>query len=211
MNVIKGSIGFLGLENWWNHELSSKERDTIIRFYNPMGSSSKDLIEGDISWTSEEPISLIYGIASWLNSYENLGLCMKIFLKAKSLTTENTQAKIIHFLHGNEIKIYYRHRDRIGLEPTIAACEQQIKISDKVAIEFINDNIHKLELTSSEIFYTPDALPSHIGYKQLSIIMEKSHQYQRAIDLCTQAQAQGWSGDWERRIDRYKKKINKHP
>ncbi|MFQ2912493.1 hypothetical protein ACK3YB_14480, partial [Aeromonas caviae] len=52
-------------------------------------------------------------------------------------------------------------------------------------------------------------LPSHRGYKQLSIIFSNSNQYQRAIDLCRQAHMQGWSGDWDKRIERYKKKAGK--
>jgi len=71
MKNIKGSLGFLGLTDWWLNEISKKERETILAIYNPMGSSSNNLIEGDISWTTEEPISLIYGIASWLKEKEH--------------------------------------------------------------------------------------------------------------------------------------------
>ena len=172
MNVIKGSIGFLGLTNWWLYELSHNERETIMGVYNPMGSSSKSLTEGSILLTSEEPISLIYGIASWLNNYEDLELCMKLFSKAKSLITESVQAKNVHFLYGNEIKIYYKHRDIIGLEPTITACEQQIKISEEVAHEYISEYLQEMSLVKNKTLdFSRDysgILPSHIGYKQLS-------------------------------------------
>ncbi|MFQ2228812.1 hypothetical protein ACK32Z_18155 [Aeromonas hydrophila] len=213
MENIKGSLGFLGLTDWWLNEISKKERETILAIYNPMCSSSSNLIEGDISWTTEEPISLIYGIASWLKEKEHLELSMKLFSKAKSLIKTDTSALNIHFLYYNEIKIYYRHRDFIGLEPTITACEQQIKIAEKAAQEFVVENLQQLDfamkrkLAVSQEFY--ESLPSHTGYKQLSIIMANLNQYQKAIDLCEQAQAQGWSGDWDKRIERYKKKAGK--
>ena len=63
MENIKGSIGYLGLTDWWLNELSHEDRGIILANYNPMGSSSKLLTEGDISWTTEEPIPLLYGMA----------------------------------------------------------------------------------------------------------------------------------------------------
>ncbi|MEH8175059.1 hypothetical protein [Aeromonas veronii] len=213
MKNIKGSLGFLGLTDWWLNEISKKERETILAIYNPMGSSSNNLIEGDISWTTEEPISLIYGIASWLKEKEHLELSMKLFSKAKSLIKTGTSALNIHFLYHSEIKIYYRHRDFIGLDPTITACEQQIKIAEKAAQEFVIENFQQLDfamkrqLAVSQELY--ESLPSHTGYKQLSIIMANLNQYQKAIELCEQAQAQGWAGDWDKRIERYQKKAGK--
>jgi len=99
------------------------------------------------------------------------------------------------------------------LDPTITACEQQIKIAQKAAQEFVIENFQQLDfamkrqLAVSQEFY--ESLPSHTGYKQLSIIMANLNQYQKAIELCEQAQAQGWAGDWDKRIERYQKKAGK--
>jgi hypothetical protein len=45
-------------------------------------------------------------------------------------------------------------------------------------------------------------LPGHVGYQQLAIIKEKQKDYRAAIALCQQALAEGWRGDWAKRIAR---------
>ncbi|WP_439830575.1 hypothetical protein, partial [Aeromonas caviae] len=44
------------------------------------------------------------------------------------------------------------------------------------------------------------------GYQQLSIIMEKLSDYQKVIAICNEAKNEGWSGDWDKRIERCTKK-----
>ncbi|WP_151909630.1 hypothetical protein [Aeromonas salmonicida] len=213
MELIKGSIGFLDMTSWWLDELSYKERETILSVYNPIGNSSDNLIHGDVISTTEEPISLLYGIAGWLNSHEHIELCIKLYTKAKSLINANTTAINVHLLHNSEIISYHKHRLHIGLEPTITACEDQIKIADEAAHEFMLDYQEQLNFARERnIDISLDngaVLPSHRGYKQLSIFFSNSNQYQRAIDLCRQAHMQGWSGDWDKRIERYQKKAGK--
>jgi hypothetical protein len=45
-------------------------------------------------------------------------------------------------------------------------------------------------------------LPRHVGYERLAIILEKNKEYDQAIRTCEAAKLGGWSGDWDRRIDR---------
>ncbi len=52
-------------------------------------------------------------------------------------------------------------------------------------------------------------LPSHVGYKQLAIILEKEKKYDKAIALCNQAKREGWNDDWDKRIERCEKKLKK--
>ena len=54
-----------------------------------------------------------------------------------------------------------------------------------------------------------DTLPSHHGYKQLAIILEKRGDYVAAAALSEQAREQGWKGDWDTRIARLNKRIAK--
>ncbi|MFM5630338.1 hypothetical protein [Aeromonas veronii] len=192
MSYIKGSVGYLQLSDWWLNELSQIERDIILNIYNPMGYSSKNLIVGDIISTSETRVNLISGIASWLKDYENLELAKKLFTKAENLIDSKTSTLDIHFLYHNEIKIFYKHRIKIGIEPTINSCEKQIRISVKSAKALISE------------YGIP--LPSHKGYQQLAIILEKLAEYQKCIKICIKAKNQGWSGDWDKRIERCLKK-----
>ncbi len=45
----------------------------------------------------------------------------------------------------------------------------------------------------------------HVGYKQLCIIMEKQKNFGEVIRLANIAKAQGWKGDWDRRIEKCEK------
>lgn len=84
------------------------------------------------------------------------------------------------------------------LEKAIEACRQQISLADAAASAF-----------HAELKW--DALPSHKGYEQLSIILEKQMKFVETIELCTQAAKQGWPGDWEKRIERCRKMMMKNP
>jgi hypothetical protein len=100
----------------------------------------------------------------------------------------------IHFLYSTKVELLYKDRDFVpqGLDKAIQACQQQIDYSNKAAIAFKKkDN---------------DSLPSHRGYLQLEIIKEKQKSFLEAINLSKKALKQGWAGDWEKRIERCKKK-----
>jgi hypothetical protein len=61
----------------------------------------------------------------------------------------------------------------------------------------------------NEYEYVPGKLGEHLGYKQLCIIREKQKNYSEVIRLATQAKEEGWIGDWDVRIERAKKKLDK--
>lgn len=48
-------------------------------------------------------------------------------------------------------------------------------------------------------------LPAHLGYDTLSDIRERQGQYEECIILCQQAIEEGWSGDWQNRMNRCRK------
>lgn len=48
-------------------------------------------------------------------------------------------------------------------------------------------------------------LPAHLGYDTLSDIRERQGQYEECILLCHQAMEEGWSGDWQNRMNRCRK------
>lgn len=135
-----------------------------------------------------------------------------------------------HFSYQDKIRSYYsrRKKDPGALKKTIEYCQKQIAIADKVAQAFRSENIATLEsvIRNYESASTPDLkehyrslvvrwektvkdrwLPEHVGYKQLSIIYSKQGEFEEAISICQQALAQGWSGDWEARIQRYTKSM----
>ncbi len=48
-------------------------------------------------------------------------------------------------------------------------------------------------------------LPSHLGYETLSDIRERQGRYEECITLCQQAIEEGWTGDWQNRLNRCRK------
>ncbi|MGC8737035.1 MAG: hypothetical protein ACP5UA_00145 [Candidatus Hydrogenedens sp.] len=48
-------------------------------------------------------------------------------------------------------------------------------------------------------------LPAHLGYDTLSDIRERQGQYEECISLCQQAIEEGWTGDWQNRMNRCRK------
>ncbi|MCU8010276.1 hypothetical protein L5M11_22580 [Shewanella sp. SM87] len=55
----------------------------------------------------------------------------------------------------------------------------------------------------------PQMLPSHTGYKQLAIILEKEGNIEGALKLSKQALKQGWTDNYEKRIDKLNQKLAK--
>ena len=96
----------------------------------------------------------------------------------------------------SKIEIYYRNRDNDAnaLKEAITACKQQIEIAPKAMIAFRKE-------------YGDTSLPRHRGFEQLAIIKEKQKDFEAAIDISEKAKVQGWAGDWQKRIERCKRKI----
>lgn len=96
----------------------------------------------------------------------------------------------------NGVAGHYRRRDddREALAHAIAACRSMIARSD----EFL------------ALFRSLDRpLPIHKGFEQLAIVLDKQGNQGDAIHLCQQAKREGWSGDWDKRIQRYEAKLRR--
>jgi tetratricopeptide (TPR) repeat protein len=98
-----------------------------------------------------------------------------------------------HFQLSENIPLLYKKREEEGLEKTIEACKQQIDLALQAKAEFLKE-------------YPWQPLPSHRGYEQFAIILDKQGRFDEAINICEQAKAEGWAGDWDKRIERYKVK-----
>jgi hypothetical protein len=79
-----------------------------------------------------------------------------------------------------------------ALEDAEAACREQILLAD---------------LAGAALRQEFGSKPSHHGYKQLSIMLEKQKRYSEALEIVEQAHNQGWNGDWDKRAERLAKKI----
>lgn len=200
---IKGMIGYFGLSEWWLSEFSEKERDIIIKTFQPLGSSGSSLISGDILGTNETIIGFISVLVGWFKKKEDRTIAYKFLKKAEEMINESSRIMDLHSFYHSKLEIYYKNRnnDPEALEKAIAACKQQIEIAPKVKNAIKREDI-KLGIKDSQ-------LPAHKGFEQLAIIEEKQNNYEAAIAISEKAMEQGWAGEWQKRIDRCKKKLNK--
>jgi hypothetical protein len=81
---------------------------------------------------------------------------------------------------------------------------QAPKYDTKDLPEGFNPNIHK---SPDDFVVIPGKLGEHTGYKQLCIIREKEEKWQEVIYLAEQAKFEGWAGDWDKRIEKARKKL----
>ncbi|MCY4085964.1 MAG: hypothetical protein OXG37_03535 [Actinomycetia bacterium] len=102
-----------------------------------------------------------------------------------------------HFQITTTIDEHYRKRDTEpdALRIAIEACKDLIAMAERAAASFR--------------FQYTRPLPGHKGYEQLAIIREKQKDYKSAIELSQKAKKQGWAGDWDRRIVRCRRRMEK--
>ncbi len=212
---IGAHLDYYGLADWWAASFSPDETRLIEAAY----FVNQDFDDGEEEWmarvvgeelpagteflssfSSETAGEFLTTLAAVVNEDGARHLAARLADKAKALLDETAsqhgaQASVIglHYAYGLLMAVCYRNRDEMpgALEDAIAAALGMIAIAPRVAEEMQDDS--------------PD-LPAHDGFKQLAIIREKQGDYAAAIELSQTALAQGWAGDWEKRIARCQKK-----
>lgn len=193
---VRGSIGYFGLEDWWLTTFTDNERQYIQTVFQPLGSSGESLTTDTISYTSETVVGLLSALAGWFRKPDDRTIAHRILDKAVELSRD-APVLDVHFLYQQIIETYYKDRDKPGcMDKAVEACRQQIALAPSAAKAF------KAE-------YGNLPLPSHKGYEQLAIVMEKQGHFREALVLSQQAESQGWAGTWARRVERCQKKLDK--
>jgi len=119
-----------------------------------------------------------------------------------------------HFALTERLRKTYAARASVGIQPSIAICEEMIRMAPqadkalRVDHEYHNRayDMHHPGEKSNRREFKPLV---NLGYKQLVIICEKQGDYAEAIRLSRQAKKQGWAGDWDKRIARLEAKQRK--
>jgi hypothetical protein len=124
----------------------------------------------------------------------------------KELEQERLRVIDLHYIYSMMIDSYYRSRedDPKALEGAVRACERQIALAPGAARALKKESTEKERQRKYRA-----SLPYHEGFLILAIIREKQKDYAEAIRLSEQAKAQGWAGDWEERIVRCQKRLQK--
>lgn len=216
---VGGSIGHFGLEQWWFEELSEADRQLIRARYQPMGmpANHDSLTGGGTIYSSQTTASWLITLAGWFKPAEpqEADLILRIAEKAwqvKDVLAPSRGAEATfsrHLALGGLSETYYRFRENPAyLERSLEAARLQIAMQKDAAKAWKQQEINLARRTGSP---APKdiILPSHKGYKRLAIVLEQNKQYEEAIALVREAKTAGWSGDWDKRIERMKKKLNK--
>lgn len=198
---IEGFIGSVGLESWWQDEFDDEERLRIDQTYRPMGSSpdvESILTTGPIQKTGFDAANTLSTVATWFKQPEDRTIAYRFVQKAEELLPQSQNILTAHFFNQAKCQVYYRWReiDDFALQRAIEACESQIAISSQVAKHFLDSADWGI-------------MPSHYGFKQLAIIMQKAGRLKVALQYCEKARGEGWKGDWEKRIARLSQQIEK--
>lgn len=194
----EGYIGLFNLKDWWRNSFTEEERRHVVEVFKPLGGSDNSLVVGKFQTTeNDRPLGFLSSLAGWFNNPKDRHIAHKIIVKAEEYVTSEKNILDIHFFYPAKMKIFYPERENpAALQEAINACKKQIEIADKTALAF------RQEFKDSE-------LPTHEGYEQLCIILEKQGKLGEAIKLAEQAKKQGWNGDWDKRIERCLKKLKK--
>lgn len=136
---------------------------------------------------AKAPRPFLSTLAGWFKSEPDRPLGYKLLRKAEALSAKSDTLDK-HFLYQAMLEIAYRDFSTpAGREMTVRACQLQIALAPKAVKAFAREN-------------PGQPLVQHRGYERLASIAERDRDYEEAIRLYRQAEAQGWAGDWQERV-----------
>jgi len=191
----EGYIDYFKLNEWWQDNFTEQEKTHMVKTFQPMGASKDILVKGKFDILDNSPLSFLTSLSGWFDNPRDRELAHKIISKAEELVDFETNILNLHFFYPTKMKLFYKDRDTNpkSLATAVDFCLKQIAIAEKAAVAFRKE-------------YEGSDLPTHEGYDQLCIILEKQEKFNDAIKYATQAREQGWRGDWNKRIERCKKR-----
>jgi hypothetical protein len=188
------------LARWYVETFTLEERQRIAGVFQPMvvGVGADAPRSNPID---RPPAQKLWALVGWFKSENDRAVALRLVDGAIRFASETLDR---HFALQAAIELHYRLRAQPHhMEMAERFCRQQIAMAPDAAQAF------RAEFRGEG--RAPDFMPSHVGYKQLAIILEKGGDLGEAIDLCALAAEQGWRGDWDKRIERLQKRMAKQP
>jgi len=191
MNAL-GHLGWFSLYNWWQESFDADEKIRFKELYRPLGGTFDQLISGPGGYPSKHVVWFLTGVASFAQNKTDKIIAIKFLEKAEQLSDGCTIVDK-HFMYHELIESHYKLReDNTHYELAKLYCRKQISISTLVRKAFIkqfgNNNLR------------------HLGFQQLSVVLEKEGEFKNAIGVAEQALTEGWKGDWMKKLEKLKKK-----
>lgn len=187
-----GYISYFKLDEWFTETFSLDEQKYMDEKYSVGGMGDTPLFFGkNATAYNASAAYFLADLIQWFNTKELYSIGLRLAKKAEELFEEKKESVLNkHFFYMNMIKFYYKNRENEdNLQKAISYCEKQISISKQAAKDFKKDSL-------MESF----CLPFHTGFEQLAIIEKKNKNWNRVIELSEEAKAEGWAGDWDKRV-----------
>jgi len=206
---VAGYIGYWGLSDWWLSTFSEEERSYIKYKVRTMRAGPNALTEGTpfiITNSTHNNVSFfLVNLVNWFREPKDNSIARRIAMKALELAEE---VEDISYSLSWIIRLYYQVRDNEpgALELVENSCKRYIAITPLIVENRIQRYQREYPNLPTEK-YIP--LSKHEGYNYYVIILEKRKEYAEVIRLCGEAKAQGWAGDWDKRIHRCSKRLVK--
>lgn len=197
-NEIEGELGYFGLGGWWSSVFTRLERDHIEADFHPPGlpAGGKPLTTGRGGSNYHSAAILLTALAACLRDQpQDRHLASKVLAKAEERARAEDDVIGLHLVYQEMIRLHSKWRDHFAdaLNLVFGACHKQIALAEAAARAFHDLRPHV-------------ALPAHLGYLTLAVLLEQEGSYRKAIDMCKQARDQGWEGNWTWRIGSLAKK-----
>jgi len=129
-----------------------------------------------------------------------------ILLCQKMISAAPKTIKAFHESTGPDVEMIQRFQDSINTMLPLSKGEDGVA---KVMLEHIKQNealIHEEE-KKKPVPWESFLGPVHIGYEKLFQIYMDLEAYQEAVNIALSAKNEHWSGDWDRKIEKAKKKL----
>jgi len=194
-----GELGYFGLTGWWRSSFSAAEREYMEAAFCTGGlpAGTKPLTRDRHLVSFPTAAALLTVLADRLSEKpQDCALAARVLAQAADRALAEDDILGQHFVYHQMIRMYCRWKDQYAnaADLIFAACHKQIRLAPEAA--------RLLQETRPG-----EPLPIHLGYQQASALLEQDGAYQPALDLCKQAQAAGWKGNWSWRIQRLARKL----
>jgi hypothetical protein len=194
-----GELGYFGLLGWWTSSFSAAERSYMEEAFCASGlpARAKPLTRDRGLVNYPTAASLLTVLADRLSEKsEDRGLAVKVLAQAEERALAEGDVLGRYFVYHQMIRLYCKWKSEFAnaVDLIFAACHKQIQLAADAS-----QALRKLR---------PDKpLPAHLGYMQASALLEQEGRLEPAIELCKQAQAEGWGGNWPWRIQRMARRV----
>ncbi len=194
-----GELGYFGLTNWWNSSFSKAEQTHMEAAFCTSGvpARAKPLTRdrGLVNYPTAAALLTVLG-DRLSEKLEDRGLASRVLAQAEERALAENDVVGRHCVYHQMIRLHSKWKDQCSdaVNLIFAACHKQIQLAPEVAQALRRAR-------------PAEPLPTHLGYLQASALLELEGRYEPAIELCHQAEKEGWNGNWSWRIQRMARKM----